>query len=101
MLLLDWGKRVAGTYHLVVGGMLLGHVAFTFEDGFESFIRLYFMFIIWLIVFYGFFINVKFFGSIRVDSFLLKNKMDTVEKFYIYKETVKHNHWIYCDSYYP
>lgn len=43
------------------GGVLLRHVAFILQDGFQDFIRVHFVFAIYLIIFYGFFTNVRFF----------------------------------------
>ena len=40
--------------------MLLRHVAFILHDGFQDCIRLYCVFVIYLIIFYDFFINVNF-----------------------------------------
>ena len=54
--------------------MQLRHVVFTLEDGFEYSVRLHCMFVIWLIVFHGFFTNANFFIASIWDPFLLTCK---------------------------
>jgi len=49
--------------------VLLSHVAFILQDGFQDCIRLYCVFVIYLIIFYGFFIKLKFFDCTHRYSF--------------------------------